>query len=84
MCGGLGSSLALVGAFGFALPLLAGMGGLLLLFRARGEDGAGEGAARALLDRRLALGEISAEDYFERESALRSTSPASRPRRPWS
>jgi len=30
---------------------------------------------RALLDRRLAAGEISSEEYFERESALRSAEP---------
>lgn len=29
-------------------------------------------AARALLDRRLAAGEIDIEEYYERESALRS------------
>ena len=36
--------------------------------------GAGSGdSARAMLDRRFASGEIDAEDYYERESALRST-----------
>lgn len=34
-----------------------------------------EGSARALLDRRLAAGEISAEEYYEREAALRDTQP---------
>ncbi len=38
-------------------------------------------SARALLDRRLAAGEISPEEYHEREAALRSAGPAShRPR----
>jgi uncharacterized membrane protein len=36
---------------------------------------------RALLGRRLARGEISAEEYFELESALRSGEPARPPRR---
>ena len=31
--------------------------------------------ARMLLNRRLAAGEITPEDYFERESALRSGEP---------
>jgi len=31
--------------------------------------------ARTLLNRRLAAGEITPEDYFERESALRSGEP---------
>ncbi|HEV2074922.1 MAG TPA: hypothetical protein VGR10_01645 [Thermoleophilaceae bacterium] len=39
-----------------------------------------EDSARALLDRRLAAGEISSEEYYERESALRSAQP-SRPAR---
>ncbi len=30
-------------------------------------------SARAMLDRRFALGEIGAEEYYERESALRHT-----------
>lgn len=33
-------------------------------------------SARALLDRRLVAGEISPEQYFELESAMRSTQPA--------
>lgn len=38
-------------------------------------QGAGPGSARAVLDRRFASGEISAEDYYERESVLRSSGP---------
>jgi uncharacterized membrane protein len=34
---------------------------------------------RMLLDRRLARGEISTEEYYELESALRSSSPVRRP-----
>lgn len=34
-----------------------------------------EDSARAALDRRLAQGEISSEEYYERESALRSAEP---------
>jgi len=42
---------------------------------ARG-TGSGE-SARSVLDRRFASGELSAEEYYERESALRSAAPAS-------
>jgi uncharacterized membrane protein len=41
----------------------------------------GGSAARALLDRRLAMGEIDVEEYYERESALRSSRPPPRRRR---
>lgn len=40
----------------------------------------GGGSARSLLDRRLALGEIDPEEYYEREAALRSGEPVT-PRR---
>ncbi len=43
--------------------------------RAEGTD-----VARALLDRRLASGEIGLDEYYERESALRSAEPANPPR----
>jgi uncharacterized membrane protein len=33
-------------------------------------------AARSVLDRRLAAGEIDVDEYYERESALRSTDSA--------
>lgn len=42
----------------------------------RGREG------RAMLDRRLAGGEISVEEYYERESALRSADPPPE-RRSW-
>jgi len=41
----------------------------------------GLGRARALLNKRLAAGEIEVEEYYERESALRSAEPAKAPRR---
>jgi uncharacterized membrane protein len=41
----------------------------------------GLGRARAVLHRRLASGEISVEEYYERESALRQAEPAQPPRR---
>lgn len=69
-------------------PMMGSMGpmmvlGLLVLFalvvaavyvgvRLARSAGSGD-SARAMLDRRFALGEIDAEDYYERESALRST-----------
>ncbi len=40
-----------------------------------------EDSPRALLDRRLAAGEISSEEYYERESALRSAEPFQATRR---
>lgn len=49
----------------------------------RAGRGTGDGedrSAGSLLDRRLALGEIDAEEYYERESALRSAEPAGRHR----
>lgn len=59
-----------------SLILLAAIGAALYLgiratrHRDDGELVQGE-PARAVLDRRLATGEISTEDYYERESALR-------------
>jgi len=38
-------------------------------------------SARAILDRRFAAGELGAEEYYERESALRSTATTTRKRR---
>lgn len=58
----------------FALVALAGI-------RARADRLRYERSPRATLDRRLARGEISPEEYFERESALRSTEPVGQPRR---
>lgn len=38
-------------------------------------------SGRVLLDRRLAMGEIDSDDYYEREAALRSAQPPSKRRR---
>ncbi len=38
-------------------------------------DDAGPGSPAELLDRRLAAGEIDAEEYYEREAALRNAAP---------
>jgi uncharacterized membrane protein len=40
---------------------------------ARGDEEPQMEGAKEVLDRRLASGEISAEEYFERESALRGS-----------
>jgi uncharacterized membrane protein len=40
-------------------------------------------SGRALLERRLAAGEIDVEEYYEREAALRSAEPALASRRRW-
>jgi len=37
-------------------------------------------SGRTLLDRRLATGEIDADDYYEREAALRSAQPVAKRR----
>ncbi len=61
-----------------ALIVVAGLVAAVYLgARALRAAGSGEleDAPRAVLDRRLAQGEISAEDYYERESALRSAEP---------
>lgn len=39
---------------------------------------AGPGSSAELLDRRLAAGEIDAEEYYEREAALRNAAPRAR------
>jgi uncharacterized membrane protein len=56
----------------------------LRIFSRRRGDGLGR--ARAMLNRRLAAGEIDVDEYYERESALRQSEPVRRPRRrlPWS
>ena len=61
--------------FPFAMLLACTMG-LRAWRRAFPRDGLGR--ARSILNRRLATGEISVEEYYERESALRSGDPARR------
>ncbi len=60
--------------------VLAAAVGYALLRPAVGSTDDRGSSARALLDRRLAMGEIDVDEYYERESALRSAEPA-RPRR---
>lgn len=58
------------------LVLLALAGGVAYLAVRSGHPHLAAGDdARTLLNRRLAAGEITAEEYFERESALRSGEP---------
>jgi uncharacterized membrane protein len=72
MCAGIGvGALAAVMGFMFVAALLA----VAFVAVRRSLDGptAGvEGGARAVLDHRLAAGDISVEDYMERESLLRA------------
>lgn len=72
----LGALLCMVG-----LPLLLLAGAYVGLRAWRSPGGQGLGRARARLNQRLAAGEIEVEEYYERESALRSTEPVARPRR---
>ena len=65
---------------GLSVLWLLALGWIALrLFGHRRGDGLGR--ARALLNRRLAAGEIDVEEYYERESALRHAQPTPRPRR---
>jgi uncharacterized membrane protein len=73
---GLGMLMMLVGF----LVFLAAIGAAVYLgTRAASRPDGGEleqgDSPRALLDRRLASGEISTEEYYERESALRDAQP---------
>jgi uncharacterized membrane protein len=77
---GVDSGLLVLGALacGLGLPLLLLAGGWMILRGTRG-DRPDAPSARALLERRLAAGEIDVEEYYERESALRSAQvPAKR------
>jgi uncharacterized membrane protein len=80
---GLDSGLLVVGALacGLGLPLLLLAGGWMIMRGTRGDRSAAP-SARDLLERRLAAGDIDVEEYYERESALRSAQvPAKRRRR---
>ena len=61
-----------------SLLWLVALSWLTLRVLRRRRDGLGR--ARAVLNRRLAAGEIDVEEYYERESALRQAEPAHRPR----
>lgn len=80
-CGGMGLWMV----FGIVILLALIAGAVYLGVRALGSSepvrpGARETveSARAILDRRFAAGEISSEEYFERESALRGSAAADR------
>ncbi len=76
---GLEMSLMMILMLVGALVLLAAVGAAayLGLRAARRRDGELEqgGSAREVLARRLASGELSPEEYYERESALRDAHP---------
>lgn len=79
-CGGMGLWML----FGILILLALIAGAVYLGVRAAGSSRRGElggsetgDSARAVLDRRFAAGEISSEEYYERESALRSSAAAS-------
>ncbi len=78
---GVDGGLLILGALacGLGLPLLVLAGGWMVLHGSR-RDRADAPSSRALLDQRLAAGEIDVEEYYERESALRSAQPPSRGR----
>jgi uncharacterized membrane protein len=69
-------------ACGLGLPLLLLAGGWMIVRGTRG-DRPDTRSARALLERRLAAGEIEVEEYYEREAALRSAEPVLPSRRRW-
>jgi uncharacterized membrane protein len=74
----------LVGALlcGLALPLFLLVAGYFGLRAFGGSSQRDElDSARALLDRRLAAGEIETEEYYEREAALRNAQPPADRRR---
>lgn len=64
---------------GALVVLAAIVGAVYVGVRAlRGGDESGEGSARAVLDERLATGEIGPNEYYEREAALRDAQPVRR------
>ncbi|MDP8978239.1 MAG: hypothetical protein M3N17_06640 [Actinomycetota bacterium] len=75
IAGGPDAPVASVGFFGVAALWV----GARLLRPRRGERP--QDTPRALLERRLAAGEIGPEEYFEREAILRSGAPLPPPRR---
>ncbi len=80
---GLNMTLMSLGMLIGPLVLLAAVAGAISVgVRAAGGSGslAPEDSARATLARRLAAGEVSPDEYLERESALRSGESGSRGR----
>ena len=59
---------------------LGGMAWVAARFRGGKPEDPNTTSARALLERRLAAGEIDVEEYYERESALRSAEVPARGR----
>lgn len=68
-------------ACGLGMPLVIGAAVWIGARLLRSPERTHGSSARALLDRRLVAGEISPEQYFELDSAMRSTEPAPRRRR---
>lgn len=78
----MGTEAMLIGALfcALAVPLLL-LGALYVGARGwRGPGGDDLGKARAVLHARMARGEIDLDEYYERESALRSAEPGRRRR----
>ncbi len=84
-CGGMGLWMLL----GILILLALIAGAVYLGVRAAGSrsgqlETAGTGdSARAVLDRRFAAGEISSEEYYERDSALRGSAAGGRAPQGW-
>jgi uncharacterized membrane protein len=78
---GIDSGLLLIGMLLCALAIpVALVAAVYVGGRALGaaRGGPKDDSARVVLDRRLATGEISAEEYYEREAVLRSADPDAR------
>ncbi len=76
------SGMALMMLIGALVLLVALVGAVYIGVRAlRGGEDSGEGSARAVLDQRLATGEIGPDEYYEREAALRDAQPLAARRR---
>lgn len=84
-CGGMGLWML----FGILILVALIAGAVYLGVRAAGPRSgqlatAGTGdSARAVLDRRFAAGEISSEEYYERDSALRGSAAGGRAPQRW-
>jgi uncharacterized membrane protein len=79
---GMMAGMGLMWLLGLALLFAIVVAGVYLGVRAaRARVDQGEVSARALLERRLAAGEIDADEYYERESVLRAGGPRGAHRR---
>jgi uncharacterized membrane protein len=79
-CNAMMAGMSLWMLIGFVIFVLVVAGAIYLVVRAGSGHLRGE-TARQLLDRRLASGDITIEEYHERESALRASQPPGRRRR---